>query len=123
MSDELYQKGARMMSDVYCDIVAVAEQGDSRFGDLMIPNIFGQLWDESKLPIKERRLFTMGIIAAMGEYGVFEIQAAAALKRKELTVEQLHELCCQAAPYAGYPRSGGLLAAVRRAIAVAEGDQ
>ena len=116
---EQYEKGAKAMHDIYDGIVGVAKEGDSRFGDLMIPHIFGRLWDDSILPHKERRLFTMGIIAAMGEYAVFEIQATAALRRKELTPEQLHELCCQAAPYAGYPRSGGLLAAVRRAVEAA----
>lgn len=119
---EQYEKGARAMQDIYAGIVPVAREGDSRFGDLMIPHIFGQLWDESILSHRERRLFTMGIIAAMGEYAVFEIQARAALKRKELTPEQLHELCCQAAPYAGYPRSGGLLAAVQRAIEAAAAE-
>lgn len=111
-----YQKGADQMNDIYCGIVPPPPQGSGRFTDLMIPYLFGELWNEEILSIRDRRLFTMGIIAAMGEYDVFTIQAMAALKREELTTDQLNELCAHAAPYAGYPRSGGLLGAVGKAI-------
>lgn len=111
-----YQKGADRMNDIYCGIVPPPPEGSGRFTDLMIPHLFGKVWDEEILSIRDRRLFTMGIIAAMGEYDVFTIQAMAALKREELNAEQLNEICAHAAPYAGYPRSGGLLGAVGKAI-------
>lgn len=117
-----YQQGADRMSDIYCGIVPPAPEGSGRFTDLMIPHLFGKVWDEDILSIRDRRLFTMGIIAAMGEYDVFTIQAMAALKREELTTDQLHELCCHAAPYAGYPRSGGLIGAVGKAINAVNAD-
>lgn len=120
--NELYQKGAEQMANIYQDIVTAAKPGSSRFMDLMVPYLFGSLWDEEHLSIRDRRLFTMGIIAAMGEHDVFQIQAMAALKRAELTPDQLRELCCQAAPYAGYPRSGGLLNAVEKAITACNSD-
>lgn len=111
-----YDKGAAQMDNIYCGIVPPGPQGAGRFTDLMIPYLFGEVWDESKLSIRDRRLFTMGIIAAMGEYDVFTIQAMAALKREELTIEQLQELGNHAAPYAGFPRAGGLLNAIASAI-------
>lgn len=110
-----YQQGADRMNDIYCGIVPPGPEGAGRFTDLMIPHLFGKVWDEDILSIRDRRLFTMGIIAAMGEYDVFTIQAMAALKREELSIEQLNELACHAAPYAGYPRSGGLLGAIGKA--------
>ncbi len=111
-----YQKGADRMNDIYCGIVPAPPEGAGRFTDLMVPHLFGKVWDEDILSIRDRRLFTMGIIAAMGEYDVFTIQAMAALKREELTAEQLNELCAHSAYYAGFPRSGGLLGAVGKAI-------
>lgn len=111
-----YDKGAAKMDDIYCGIVPPGPKGAGRFTDLMIPYLFGEVWNEEKLSIRDRRLFTMGIIAAMGEYDVFTIQCMAALKREELTIEQLQELGAHAAPYAGFPRSGGLLNAVSNAI-------
>lgn len=113
---DLYEKGAQQFEEVYSGMLKAADPGADRFMDLMIPNLFGSLWDGDKLPIRDRRLFVMGIIAAMGEYDVYQIQAMAALKRGELTEAELRELTCQAAPYAGYPRSGGLLGAVEKAI-------
>lgn len=104
------------MKKVYAEILDAGAQGNDRFMDLMVSHLFGEVWDESILSIKERRLFTMGIIAAMGEHGVFEIQCMSALKNGELTEEQLRELAIHAAPYAGYPRAGGLRSAIERAI-------
>ncbi len=118
MSDDKqrFDKGAERMDKIYASIIDAGEQHNDRFMDLMVSHIFGEVWDESILSIEQRRLFTMGIIAAMGEYGVFEIQCMAALKNNELSEEELRELAIHAAPYAGYPRVGGLRNAIESAI-------
>ena len=105
-----------MMKKVYAGIVEAGEEGNDRFMDLMVTGIFGELWDEEYLSIPKRRLFTMGIAAAMGEAGVFQIQCMAALKKGELTETELRELVNHSAPYAGYPRVGALRGAVEEAI-------
>lgn len=115
-SNDKFSKGAANMEKIYAGIVDAGEQGNDRFMDLMVPHIFGEVWNEDILSIEQRRLFTMGIIAAMGEMGVFEIQCMAAYKNGELNTEELRELAIHAAPYAGYPRVGGLRGAVENAI-------
>lgn len=112
-----FDKGADTMKKVYGGMVQPGEHGADRFMDMMVPGIFGELWDEDILSIPQRRLFVMGIIAAMGEYDTFEIQCMAALMNGEMDEDQLRELANQGAPYAGYPRSGGMRSAVERAIA------
>lgn len=93
-------------------------EGQDPFFDIMLENLFGSVWArEEVLSLRDRRLFTMGIIAAMGENDVFGIQCGCAMRNDELSAEQLRELCIHAAPYAGYPRVGGLKAATETAIA------
>lgn len=92
-------------------------EGQDPFFDIMLENLFGSVWArEEVLSLRERRLFTMGIIAALGEADVFGIQCGCALRNEEMTPEQLRELVIQAAPYAGYPRVNGLRSAVEKAI-------
>lgn len=123
MSDEKerFRRGAEQMRKIYAGMVDPGEHGEDRFMDLMVPSLFGELWDESILSIERRRLFVMGIIAGMGEAGVFQIQCLAALKNGEMSPTELRELVNHAAPYAGYPRSGGLRGAVEAAIQDFEG--
>lgn len=118
MSDfnERFAKGSATMDEVYAGIVPAGEPNNDRFMDLMVSGLFGETWDKERLSIPQRRLFTMGIIAAMGEYGVFEIQCMAALTNGEMSEDELRELAIHAAPYAGYPRVGGLRGAVENAI-------
>ena len=117
MSTDRFKRGADVMEKVYAGLVPAGEQGNDRLMDLMVPSIFGELWNEDILSIPNRRLFTMGIIAAQGESSVFQIQCMAALKNGEFTEAELRELVVHAAPYAGYPRVGGLRVAVETAIA------
>jgi 4-carboxymuconolactone decarboxylase len=59
----------------------------------------------------------MGVIGALGEPTTFSIQARAALKNGELSVDQLREVLIQLASYAGYPRAAGLIGPTEKVIA------
>lgn len=120
--DERHARGAETIEKVYAGKVPAPEPGSDRFMDLMLCGIFADLWDETIVDIPSRRLFTMGIIAGMGEAEVFGLQCRVALEKEELTAEQIRELVCHAAPYAGFPRSGGLRAAAEEAIRAVLGD-
>lgn len=92
-------------------------EGQDAFFDIMLEGLFGSVWArEDELAMRDRRLFTMGIIAAMGQADVFEIQCGCALRNEELDEVQLRELVIQLAPYAGYPRVNGMRTAVEKAI-------
>jgi 4-carboxymuconolactone decarboxylase len=99
-------------------------EGQDPFFDIMLENLFGSVWArEEVLSLRDRRLFTMGIIAALGEGDVFNIQCGCALRNEELNAEQLRELVIHAAPYAGYPRVSNLRGAVEKAISQFEKEQ
>jgi hypothetical protein len=51
----------------------------------------------------------VGVIASNGQVETWKVQARAALKRSELTPDELRETLVMLAPYAGYPNIAGLV--------------
>ena len=115
--DGRWERGAEMIKEVYAGDVVTAPKGVMDFSDLMLESLFAEVWTREALSIGERRLVLLGVIGALGERDTFAIQAKAALKRGELTPEQLREVLITVAAYAGYPRAAGLIATVEGAIA------
>ncbi len=113
---ERREKGAEMLRKVYAGDVVVPPAGASAFADLMLEQVFAEVWTRPALPIRDRRLLIMGVIAALGESMTWKIQVKAAIKNGELTAEQARESLVQLTQYVGYPRAAGLLAATEEAI-------
>ena len=117
MGNERRERGAEMMKKVYAGDVVVPPEGASPFADIMLEQVFAEVWTRPALSVRDRRLLIMGVIAAMGESMTWGIQAKAALKNGELTPEQLREALIHVAQYAGYPRAAGLMAVTEQTIA------
>ena len=113
---ERRKRGAEMLSKVYAGDVVVPPEGQSAFADLMLEQVFAEVWTRPALSVRDRRLLIMGVIAGMGESMTWGIQAKAALKNGELTPEQAREAHLQLTQYVGYPRAAGLLGATEEAI-------
>ncbi len=117
MSDsDRRERGAKMMEKVYAGDVVVPPEGASDFVDIMLRGVFAEVWTREELPVRDRRLLIMGVIAALGESMTWKIQVKAALKNGELTAAQARETLVQLAQYAGYPRAAGLIGATEEAI-------
>lgn len=119
--DDRYERGAEMLKKVYAGDVQAPPKGTMAFSDLMVENLFGEVWTRDVLSIRDRRLILLGVIGALGEKDTFAIQARAALKKEELTPEQLREVVIVLANYAGYPRAAGMLGVVEQQIATISG--
>jgi len=115
--DDRYERGAEMLEKVYAGDVKAPPRGAMAFSDLMVENLFGEVWTRDVLSIRDRRLILLGVIGALGEKDTFAIQAKATLKNEELTPEQLREVVIMLANYAGYPRAAGVLGVVEQQIA------
>ncbi len=112
------ERGVAMMKKVYAGDVVTPPPGVMPFSDLMLEQLFAEVWTrEDKLSVRDRRLVIMGIIAALGEKETFGIQAKAAVKNGELAPDQVREVLITVANYAGYPRAAGLIAPVEQALA------
>jgi 4-carboxymuconolactone decarboxylase len=113
---EPYERGRARLRDVYAGDVVDLPKGTLAFSDVMAESLFDQVWGRDVLDVRSRRLLLMGVIAAGGQTGVWKIQARAALKRGELTPEELRETLIMLAPYAGYPNVSGLVLACEEVI-------
>lgn len=114
---ERYQKGAAKYREIYGPDLPLAEHGSSDFFDLMIGQLFGEVWTGEALDVPTRRLLVMGVLAAQHEFDTLGIQFANALRTGELSPEQVREVVVQLIPYVGYPSSGSLFRVSETAIA------
>lgn len=123
MSDnERWERGAETIKDVYAGDVITPPKGMMDFSDVMLEQLFAELWTRDTLSMRDKRILLLGIIAEKGEPATFKIQAKASLKRGEMTPEELRELLLFIAPYAGYPRAAALVMPIEEAINEAQAD-
>lgn len=111
-------RGAQKFGEVYQGILSADPEkptGDAFF-DLMIENLFGEIWSRDVMSIRDRRLLLMGAIANQGQFDVYEIQCLASLNTGQLTPEQLREIPILMTQYIGYPKTTGLRNATEKAI-------
>ncbi len=110
------ERGLARFNEVYCGDVPAPPEGAMPFFDLMLEQLFGEVWTREELSIRDRRLVTMGVIAALGEREPFAIQVRSALKNRELTPAQVREIVIHLAHYVGYPRVAGLVPEVEKIV-------
>jgi 4-carboxymuconolactone decarboxylase len=112
-------RGMAKMREVYGFSLDPADMpGD--YAAFTVDHLFGTVWTRPGLDVRERRLLTVGVLAAQGLGELLEIQFAGALARGELDVAQVREVVVHLAHYVGWPLSTGLQAAAERAIAAHE---
>ena len=117
-----WERGIAQYKAVYGDDFVAFERGRFPFFDIMIEQLFAEVWSRPALSIPERRLLLIGAIAAQGRFDILQIQLTRALTAGELDAEQVREVVIQLVPYIGYPSSGGLIDASEAAIAAAASD-
>ena len=114
--------GEEKIKDVYAGDVIVPPEGYA-FTDVMLKQLFAELWTRDTLSMRDKRILLLGIIAEKGEAMTFKIQVKAALKRGEMTPEEARELLLFIAQYAGYPRAASMLLPCEEAIGEFEKEQ
>jgi 4-carboxymuconolactone decarboxylase len=85
--------------------------------DVTVDHLFGTVWTREALDTRDRRMLTIGVLAALGQVPLLEIQFRSALERGELTEEQVREVVLHLAHYIGWPLSTGVNAAGEKIIA------
>lgn len=116
------QRGEEMIREVYAGDVVVPPEGYI-FTDVMLEQLFAELWTRDTLSMRDKRILLIGIIAEKGESTTFKIQVKAALKRGEIEPDEARELLLFIAQYAGYPRAVSMLGPMEEAIAEYESER
>ncbi len=117
---ERWETGYETIQKVYAGEIAIPPEGNVPFLDLMLKQLFAEVWTREELSMRDRRLLVMGVIAGMGESMPWGVQVKAALKNGELTPAQVRGAWGQAGQGAGDRRVAGLVGATERAIAEVE---
>jgi 4-carboxymuconolactone decarboxylase len=88
-----------------------------RYAEMTVDHLFGTVWTSDELDVRDRRLMTIGVLAALGKTDLLDIQFDCALERNELTVEQLREVVVHLTHYIGWPMSTGVNQSAENVIA------
>jgi len=108
--------GMEMMKAVY-NFAVDPDAVDGDFVAYTVDHLFGDVWRRPGLDIFERRMLTIGVLAALGKADLLEVQFQSALHNGELDAEQIREVVVHLAHYVGWPLATGLNEAAERAVA------
>lgn len=107
-------RGKALMKQVYgWDIDHV----EGPFVESTVDHLFGEVWNEGKLSIRDRRLMLIGMAAGSGLEDVAGLQLDAAVRLGELDADDLRTIVVFVAHYAGWPRAARLNTEVEKIIA------
>lgn len=108
--------GMAKMEEVYGFTVDPASM-EGGYIDVTVDHLFGAIWTREDLDLRDRRMITIGALAAQGLPNLLEIQFDAAMERGELSEAQVREVVLHLAHYIGWPLSTGLSGAAEKVIA------
>lgn len=112
-------KGKEMFSAVYGKNVPLPQgSAYTPFTELMLTNLFGDVWGRETMSVRDRRLILIGAIAALAPDPsmLIEIQLKAALDNGELQREQLREIAIILTQYIGYPRTVPVMQTIEKVL-------
>ena len=104
--------GRAMQAQVYADMEA-----DDPWLEMGQEYLFGQIWTRPGLTIKERRLISLSVAAAVGSRLGFAAHLQGALESGDLSEEELWEWLIHFTQYAGYPKAAPVWSELRMLLA------
>lgn len=90
---------------------------EGSFVEYTVDHLFGRVWNEGDLSVKERRLVLIGLCVGSGLDDVAGLQLDAAARLGELDADDLRSLVVLLAHYAGWPKAAKLNTEVEKIIA------
>jgi len=87
------------------------------FAAITVDHLFGSIWTRPDLDVPERRLLTIGVLAALGQEPLLEVQFKSALERGELDEDQVREIVVHLTHYIGWPLATLVNSAAEKVIA------
>ncbi|MFM9012792.1 MAG: carboxymuconolactone decarboxylase family protein [Gemmatimonadota bacterium] len=110
------ERGMAKMQEVYGFSYDPADV-EGPFVDVTVDHLFGDIWTREGLDVRERRMLTIGALAALGLGNLLEIQFTSALANREFTEDQVREIVLHLTHYVGWPLATSMNAAAEKVIA------
>lgn len=112
--DELRRKGLEKMNEVYAwEMPDVPDE----FFTLTVEHLFGRIWTRPGLSMRDRRMMLFGVLTALNQQELLEVQVNAVLQNEELTNNELQEMAIFLTHYVGFPLGSKLDGVVKRVTA------
>ena len=107
MDKAIYDRGAAMRRKVLGDehvdrSIANIDDFNRQFHDLLTEFAWGAVWGDEALKPRDRSIFNLGMLAALGRMHEFETHFRGAL-RNGVTHQELSAILRQIAIYCGFP--------------------
>jgi 4-carboxymuconolactone decarboxylase len=109
-ADERWVRGTEIFSEVTG--LPAPNRGDDYVADVVIDQVFAEIWDRPGLSRKERRWISITCACMTGAPLAMDAHFGAALRTKEISIDELREFVIHFAAYAGYPRATAARAAL-----------
>ena len=110
--ETLAERGRAMQRRVYSELPA-----DDPWLEIGQEHLFGQIWTRPGLTIKERRLISLSVAAAVGSRSGYTSHLKGGLDSGDLSEEELWEWLIHFTQYAGYPKAAPVWSAYRKLLA------
>ena len=105
-------KGRAMQAQVYADLPP-----DDPWLRMGQEHLFAQIWTRPGLTVKERRLISLSVSAAVGSTPGFAAHLRGGLESGDLSETEIWEWLIHFTQYAGYPKAAPVWAEYRRLLA------
>ena len=115
MTDERWARGAQMFTEVTG--MQAPQRGDDYVADVVIDQVFAEIWTRPGLTRKERRWIAITCACMTGAPFAMETHLGNALRSGDITLEELQEFIVHFAAYAGHPQATAARAALDAARA------
>ena len=114
-ADQRWERGAEAFSQVTG--MPAPERGDDYVADVVIDQVFAEIWTRPGLTRKERRWISITCACMTGAPVAMETHFGAALRTGDISIHELREFVIHFAAYAGHPRATAARAALDAASA------
>jgi 4-carboxymuconolactone decarboxylase len=108
--DERWARGAEKFTEVVG--MPAPKRGDDYVADVVIDQVFAEIWTRPGLTRKERRWIAITCACASGAPFAMQTHLGAALRSGDMTREELQEFVIMFAAYAGHPAATAARAAL-----------
>ena len=113
-ADERWARGAAEFTEVTG--IPAPNRGDDYVADVVIDQVFAEIWTRPGLTRKERRWIAITCACMTGAPFAMEIHLGHALRSGDITLEELQEFIVHFAVYAGHPQATAARAALEAAV-------
>jgi 4-carboxymuconolactone decarboxylase len=109
MSGDLYERGLKLRTELFG--AEAVEKRMSEFGDFGKPlqhvinaYSYGDVWSRSALPLRDKSIAMIGMMAAAGKHNELRVHLKGAVKNG-VTAEQIQDILLLVAMYCGLPNA------------------